>query len=358
MNNPISRRTVLKSAAAMATVSTLGARALAQSKLPKLVLALSWIPVGRFAYAYVAEKQGFWTKRGIDVHVERGFGSSDTCKQVAFGRYDFGLADFNVMVKLAGDGLPLTCVGMGCHVSQIGILSLKESNIVNPKDLEGKILASTHGSTDATLWPGFVAAAGIDPAKVEVSYMGPELRFRALLEKKVHAIGASYSTDVPFFLAKKIPYNLMLYANYGMGMYSTSLVTKRDRVQNNPAEVQAFVDGAMEGLKFVFLEPDKAVDIHLSMVKEYSGEATDRDMIKFGILTNTATSLAKYLESQGLGYMERQLIEATQEKIIKYQGMKTAMDPNLLYTNQFAGAVKLTPSEWRQVYDSVKSFIL
>jgi NitT/TauT family transport system substrate-binding protein len=358
MSKLVSRRTILKSAAATAAVGTFGSRALAQNKMPKVILALSWIPVGRFAYTYVAEKLGYWTSRGLDVHVERGFGSGDTCKQVALGQYDYGLADFNAMVKLAGDGLPLTCIGMGCHVSQIGILSLKESNIVNPKDLEGKILASTHGSTDATLWPGFVGATGIDASKVDISYMGPELRFRALLDKKVHAIGASYSTDVPFFLAKKIPYNLMLYANYGMGMYSTSLITRRDRVQNNPAQVKAFVEGAMEGLKFVFLEPDKAVDIHLEMVKEYSGEATDREMIKFGILTNTATSLAKYLESQGLGYMERQLVEATQEKIVKYQGLKTPLDPSALYTNQFVGSVQLTAAEWRKVYDSVKPYIL
>ncbi|MGC2781802.1 MAG: ABC transporter substrate-binding protein [Bradyrhizobium sp.] len=354
----VSRRKVVIGTAAAAAVGAFGSRGRAQDKMPKMKLSLSWIPVGRFAYTYVAEKLGYWTRRGIDVHVERGFGSGDTCKQVALGHYEFGLADFNVMVKTASDGLPLTCIAMGCHTSQIGILSLKDSNIINPKDLEGKTLASTHGSTDATLWPGFTAATGIDASKVNIAYMGPELRFRALIDKKVDAIGASYSTDVPFFLAQKIPHNLMLYANYGMGMYSTSIITRRDRVQSNPAQVQAFVEGAMEGLKFTFLEPEKATDIHLEMVKEYAGEVTDREMIRFGILTNTATSLAKYLETQGLGYMERELVEATQEKIAKYQGLKTRLDPSSLYTNQFVGGVRLTADEWRKVYDSVRSYIL
>jgi NitT/TauT family transport system substrate-binding protein len=355
---PFSRRSVLKGAAATAALGGLGSRASAQGTLTKLRAALPWTPMGCYAFAFVAEHNGYWRNRGLDVHVERGFGSGDTCKQVALGQYDYGIADFGAMVKVAGDGLPITCVGMGCHVSQVGVLSLKESNIVKPKDLEGKTLASTHGSTDATLWPGFVSATGVDASKVSISYMAAELRFRALLDKKVDAVGAFYSVDVPFFLAQKIPYNLMLYGQHGLPMYSTSLIARRDRVQSNPAQVKAFVEGALEGMKFTFLEPEKSVDIHLNMVKEYSGAPTDRDMIRYGILINTAVSLAKYLETHGLGYMEREMIEATQEKIVKYMGLKTPLDPSLLYTNQFAGGVKLTTDEWHKVYDSVKAFTL
>jgi NitT/TauT family transport system substrate-binding protein len=356
MTKLVSRRSVIKSAAATAALGTFGSTAIAQGAQQKLRVALPWTPMGCYAFAFVAEEQGFWKKRGLDAHVERGFGSGDTCKQVALGQYDYGIADFGAMVKVAGDGLPITCIGMGCHVSQVGILSLKESNILTPRDLEGKKLASTHGSTDATLWPGFVSATGIDASKVAISYMAPELRFRALLDKKVDAVGAFYSVDVPFFLAQKTPYNLMLYGQFGLPMYSTSLIARRDRVQNNPAQVKAFVEGALEGMKFTFLEPEKSVDIHLKMVQEYT--AADRDMIKYGILINTAVSLSKYLETQGLGYMQREMIDATQEKIVKYMGLKTPLDPDLLYTNQFAGSVKLTAEEWRKVYDGVKPYIL
>jgi hypothetical protein len=56
--------------------------------------------------------------------------------------------------------------------------------------------------------------------------------------------------------------------------------------------------------------------------------------------------------------MQREMIDATQEKIVKYMGLKTPLDPDLLYTNQFAGSVKLTAEEWRKVYDGVKPYIL
>ena len=38
--------------------------------------------------------------------------------------------------------------------------------------------------------------------------------------------------------------------------------------------------------------------------------------------------------------------------------MKTPQDLGSLYTNQFAGKVKLTQEEWRKVHASVKDYTL
>jgi NitT/TauT family transport system substrate-binding protein len=324
----------------------------------KATFALPWIPHGGYAFAFAAKKLGLWNNRGLEVAVDRGFGSGETCKRVALGQYDYGLADFATMVKMAGDGLPLTCIGMVNHVSQLGIISLKDSNIVAPKDLEGKTMGTTAGSADYALWPGFVVATGIDASKVNINLVGPELRLRLLFDRKIDATGSVYGSDAPIFLARGTPYNLMLHAKYGLEMYSNAIIAQRDRVQNNPEQCRAVVDGAMEALKVCFLDPDKATEIHLEMVKEYEGASNDRAFVKYGVLINTAVSLAPYLEQTGLGHMEQRLVQSTQEKIAKFLGMKTPQDPTTLYTNQFAGKVRLTPQEWRQVQASVKDYML
>jgi NitT/TauT family transport system substrate-binding protein len=357
MTRKISRRIWLVGATAAISapyVSTYD-RALAATDLK---FALPWIPHGGYAFLFAAKNLGIWGNRGLNVQVDRGYGSGETCKRVALGQYDYGLADFATMVKLADDGLPLVCVAMVAHVSQLGILSLKESNITKPKELEGKTLGTTAGSADYALWPAFVAATGIDAQKVNINIVGPELRLRLLTEKKLDAIGSVYGSDAPIFLSRGIPYNLMLHAKYGLEMYSNAIITHRDRLKNNPEQVQALVDGALEGLKYSFLDPEKTTDIHLEMVKEYDGASSDRSFVKYGVLINTATSLAPYLEQQGLGYMENKLVAATQDKIVKYLGVKAEQDPSALYTNQFAGRVKLTPAEWKTVQESVKEYAL
>lgn len=340
-------------AVAMSAMATRRARAATSLKF-----CLPWIPHGGYAFTFAAKSAGYWNSRGLDVQIDRGFGSGETCKRVALGQYDYGLADFGTMVKLAGDGLPLTCIGMVSHVSQLGIISLKERNILKPKDLEGKTMGTTAGSADYALWPGFVAATGIDASKVKINLVGPELRLRLLFEGKIDAAGSVYGSDAPIFLAKKTPYNLMLHAKYGLEMYSNAIIAHRDRVQKKPEECQALVDGAMEGLKLSFLDPDRVTDIHLASVKEFEGASGDRDFVKYGVLINTATSLAPYLAEHGLGYMEKRLVEGTQEKIAKYIGMKAQQDVATLYTNKFSGKINLTEPEWRKVQESVKDYTL
>ena len=354
----ISRRTWLGGvSAAIATPYVLKhGRVLAATT--DLKFALPWIPHGGYAFLFAAKKLGLWSNSGLNIQIDRGYGSGETCKRVALGQYDYGLADFATMVKLADDGLPLVCVAMVDHVSQLGILSLKESGITKPKDLEGKTLGTTAGSADYALWPAFVAATGIDAGKVNINIVGPELRLRLLTEKKIDAIGSVYGSDAPIFLSRGIPYNLMLHAKYGLEMYSNAIIAHRDRLKDNPEEVRQLVDGALEGLKYSFLEPDKTTVIHLEAVKEYDGASSDRDFVKYGVLINTATSLAPYLAEHGLGYMDDKLVAATQDKIVKYLGVKAVRDPSALYTNQFAGKVKLTPDQWKTVDESVKEYAL
>jgi NitT/TauT family transport system substrate-binding protein len=324
----------------------------------KVSMALPWIPHGGYAFLFAAKKLGYWSAHGLDVQIDRGFGSGETCKRVALGQYDYGLADFATMVKFADDGLPLVCIAMVDHVSQLGILSLKDANITKPKDLEGKTMGTTAGSADYALWPGFVAATGIDADKVKINIVGPELRLRLLTEHQIDAIGSVYGSDAPIFLSRGIPYDLMLHAKYGLEMYSNAIITTRERIEKAPEQCQAIIDGAMQGLKFSFLEPDKSTDIHLDMVKEYESASTDRKFINYGVLINTATSLAPYLESTGLGHLEDNLVAGTQDKIDKYLGVKAPQAPAALYTNQFTGKVNLTAAEWAAVRESVKAYSL
>jgi NitT/TauT family transport system substrate-binding protein len=141
-------------------------------------------------------------------------------------------------------------------------------------------------------------------------------------------------------------------------MYSNAIVTRKDRVEKNPVECQAMIDGVMEGLKFSFLEPEKTSDIQLDTVKEYESASNDRSFLRYGVLINTATSIAPYLEQTGLGHMEERLVAATQDKIVRYLGVKAAQSPGALYTNRFAGKVTLTAAEWANVKASVKDYML
>ena len=75
---------------------------LAQGGKTPVKLTLPWLPLGTFSYAFVAKKMGFFDKRGLDVTIDRGFGSGKVCVPVDQGQYDFGILDLSVMMNCAG----------------------------------------------------------------------------------------------------------------------------------------------------------------------------------------------------------------------------------------------------------------
>jgi len=88
------RRSFLRLAGAAGAGSVLGvsAPAIIHAATP-VKMTLPWLPLGTFSYAFVAKKMGFWEKRGLDVTIDRGFGSGKVCVPVDQGQYDFGILD-------------------------------------------------------------------------------------------------------------------------------------------------------------------------------------------------------------------------------------------------------------------------
>src|SRR5256712_13412938 len=150
----LTRRSFLAGAAATAAVTGAIPAVRAQS-FTKLKFTLPWIPHGGYTHVFVAKKLGFWEKRGLDVAVDRGFGSGEVCKTLGLGQYDFGSIDFGVMTNCVGKGLDLVAIGMLSPRAPPGIFSLPKKGIRAPKDLEGKKLAFATGTGDFTPWPAF-----------------------------------------------------------------------------------------------------------------------------------------------------------------------------------------------------------
>src|SRR5262249_25200671 len=133
------RRSFLKLAGVAGAGSAFGisAPAIVRAATP-IKLTLPWLPLGTFSFTFVANKLGCWEKPGPDVTIDGGFGQPKVCVPVDQGQYDFGLLDMAVLAGCAGRGLDLVAIAGIWPRSPIGIFSLKELNIIEPKQLEGQ----------------------------------------------------------------------------------------------------------------------------------------------------------------------------------------------------------------------------
>ncbi|HEX5507935.1 MAG TPA: ABC transporter substrate-binding protein [Pseudolabrys sp.] len=355
----INRRSFVKMAGVAGASSVMGISApFVAYGATDVKLTLPWLPLGTFSYAFVAKKMGFWEKRGLNVTIDRGFGSGKVCVPVDQGQYDFGILDLAVMMNCASRGLDLVSVAAIWPISPVGIFSLKESNITKPKDLEGQTVAFNVGSGDFQLWPAFVKATGIDDSKVKKITMDPAALIKALIEKQVKAEGNFFGSIAPSLWAQGLQINSILYGDYGIKMLSNVLACKRSTIEKKPELCKNFVEGMMEGLKYVYLNPKKSVDIHLDMVKEFKGgSVTNRKVIEYGQDVSTALGMVPAFKEKGIGYMEPKLVQQTADTVVKYMGAKSLPKTDTLFTNKFVGSVKLTDSEWKATEQRSAKFL-
>ena len=344
------RRSFLKTSTAIAGAGMLSlAPAIVRAATP-VKLTLPWLPLGTFSYSFVAKKMGFWEKRGLDVTIDRGFGSGKVCVPVDQGQYDFGILDLAVMMNCAGRGLDLVAVAGIWPRSPVGIFSLKEYNITKPKDLEGQTVAFDVGSGDFQLWPAFVKATGIDDKKVNKVTMDAAALIKALAERQVKAEGNFFGSIAPSLWAQGLEINGILYEDYGVKMFSNVVACKRSTIEKKPELCEAFVGGLMEGLRHVYLNPEKSVEMHIESVKEFQGgSVANQKVIEFGQAVSTALGVVPPVRQHGLGYMDPELVATTAKTVETYMGVKTTAPIDTLFSNKFVGSVKLSEAEWAAV---------
>ncbi len=353
------RRTFLHGAASVgATAAVTRWTGPASAQTPtKVKFTLPWLPLGGYAHAFVAKKLGFWEKRGLDVTIDRGFGSGEVCKSLGLGQYEFGEIDLPVMMNCRSKGMDLTAIGVLSPRSPVGIFSLAKKGIKKPQDLEGRKIGFTAGSGDFQLWPAFVKATGINDAKVQKVFIEPAAHVKLLIEEQVDGVGNFYASLAPNIWAQGVEVNAMLYEQYGLPMYSLVFATRGKIVKEQPDLCARFMEGMLEGLAYTYLNQEQSTDIHLEMVREFKGSPTNREVIKHGIGVMTAMGLTPEAEKHGLGYMDLEMVNRTRQTVINYMGATDVPPADQMFSNAFVGKVKLTAAQWAAAREGARRYV-
>lgn len=354
-----SRRSFLKGTAG--AVALLGAPAFIKnagpSTLRKVRFQLAWIPSGQYTYAFTAQEMGFWKGLGLDVEIHRGFGSGSTSNNVATGQYEVGEASFGTAVLTASKGGPLVAMGARYQKSPIGFAALKKKGVKKPKDLEGMKVADSAGSGAYVLLPAFAKATGIDLSKVKIEFVSPAAYLPSLLAGKVDAVSTYYVSIGPPLLARRFAFDFLFHADYGLDMLDQVFITQPKRLKEDKELFRNFVEGALKGVAFSYLTPEKAVDITMKKLPLYGAGKESKRLIEVGQGVATAMGVSPHVEKQGLGWMEPSLVKDSVDKVATYMGAAKIADVESLYTNEFIGKVRLTAEQWAQVKAASQKYL-
>src|ERR1700739_2777059 len=120
---------------------------------------------GNHAVWGLALAQGMFSREGLNVTMDRGYGSGDTIVKVASGAYDVGFADVNDVVKFNAQKPDKRVIAVLQVFDRTlsSIITLKKSGIKDPKQLPGHTLGAPEGDASLLLVPPFATADGFDP---------------------------------------------------------------------------------------------------------------------------------------------------------------------------------------------------
>ncbi|MFZ6763496.1 ABC transporter substrate-binding protein [Pseudoroseomonas sp. WGS1072] len=316
-----------------------------QAALTPVKFCLDWAFQGPQAPYVLAAERGFFREEGLNVTVDRGFGSGDTPVKVASGAYEFGIADLSPVIRLrlttpASDVIAPMVVQQG---SPLAVMTLKKTGITTAKQLEGRKLAAPESDAGRQLFPAFARAAGIDPARIGWVTVTPQLREPMLARGDADAITGFEVSGVFSLRSLNIaPDDIvsLRYADAGVALLSTALLVRRPYAEANARVVTGMIRAIARGHDLAWKEPDAAI---AALAKR---DATaPRDLEKARMLANFAFIRTPEVMSGGFGNLGSERVQAAIETVRGAFGITAELRAADLYAPQFlppAAALKFS----------------
>src|SRR5690349_18575917 len=322
----------MKFRAIMAALAVMAASSLGARADDAVSLRLNWYLGGLHVPFYYGKEKGFYKAEGIDLTINEGRGSVNTVQVVAAGSDTFGLADSSSVITTAAKGADIKSVMSLLNSTGYSVVSLAETGIKTPKDLEGKRLAVSPGDPLGQLFQALAARNQLDMSKITLVQVDPAAKVVAVLEKR--ADGLLGGADDQFFLIKQrgLKPAALRYADNGANIVGMTIVTQGDTIKNKPDLVRRFVRATVKSWEEAKKNPGAAVDAALKAKPDLNRQSTLEQLMVDIELLDSPNSKGR------LGWGAQADWDQTIDLLRKYLDLHTTQPWTTFHTNEFVAA--------------------
>lgn len=302
---------------------------------------MDWAWQGPQAFALVARNSGCFDEGGVNITLDRGFGSGRVPVELASGTYDMGLADINPTVKFRAENPDSDLIAVAVMFSGSPLVAVvrADSGIEEPADFEGKTLAAPDFDAGRQLFPIFAKANGIDESTIEWVSVKPELREPMLIQEQADGITGFITSSMPSLERLGLPVEeqrIFRYKDYGVELYSTSILTTRAFADENPEAVATVVNCMIQGMKAAEADPDMA----MAALKDHE-PLTDVEVEKgrWSITVNEMLKTPEALEN-GISFVDMDRLQSGIVEVENAYGIPNALQAEDLFVADFLPPVE------------------
>jgi putative hydroxymethylpyrimidine transport system substrate-binding protein len=275
-------------------------------------LVLDFVPNAVHTGIYCALANGYYEQNNIELEVIEPTSTSDTLKLIDQGRAAFGIADGIDVGQQIDRGLGAKAIMALVQRPLGGVITLEESGIRSPSELEGRTVGVTGVPSDEAVLDTVVSDDGGDPGDVDEVTIGFNT-VPALQGGRVDAITGFPPADGTALEQRGEAVRSFRLDQWGGPRYPGLVVfSTRETIERDPALMRAFVDATVRGYEDTLEDPQRCLGALVDQVPELDEElaAAQLDAYlplfeagqgRYGVLrTGAIADLSRFLRSTGL----------------------------------------------------------
>lgn len=244
------------------------------SVLTPVSIQLSWIHEYSSSPFHVAVREGLFAANGLDIRLDvGGFGPNgyiDPIQMVLDGEADFGMSSSQDLILAVAAGKPVVAVANLLQRSPLALMAL-DSSIQTPTDWVGRTITAADGGARTAL-EAFLSSQGVALDSVTIV---PRTDFgvEPLTSGAVDGLVAWRINEGVSLEEQGLEPVVFLFSDYGIDNYEFVLFTTRDRVEQQPAVVQAVVDTIQTAVTATAADVADAIEHTLSFAPDLNPQA-------------------------------------------------------------------------------------
>ena len=296
----------------------------------KITLRLNWKYKGEFAPFYVTKEKGIFEKYGLDVDVAEGSGSVAVLQVISQNREEIGVTSAVEPIQGIEMGMPVKIIASYMSKSPMMLLSHPDTPVNSPKDLEGKTIVSSSGSTFTGIYEHFLSFNEVDYDQVDHIMVETGARNTLFLNKEADAVAVFSTNEYPIFEKAMGQELVPLYlADFGFDLTGLSLISNDKFIEENPNTLKRFLAAVNEGFAYTMENPEEAAEISKALFPDVVDEDIVIEQIK------RTGELAILPEGKPYGWSDGEKMETMAQRMLESGLMDAKQSADQYYTNEY-----------------------
>lgn len=295
----------------------------------KITFVLDWTPNTNHTGVYVAQELGYFEDAGLEVEVIQP-PEGGALPLVAAGKAEFSVSfQEEIAAAITSDSpLDVTAVGTILQHNTSGIISLKEDNILSPKDMENKVYATWDMPVEKAILKQVISKDGGNYDKVKM-IPNTVTDIISALKTDVDTVWIYYGWDGVATKVKGLDTNFFLFKDIDpvLDFYTPVIATSQKYLSENGDTAKKFLAAVAKGYEYAIKNPEEAAKILVKHAPEVDIEL--------------ATASQKYLsdqykaEVQQWGYIDQKRWDGFYTWMYDNQLIPKKIDAGKGFTNEY-----------------------